>query len=120
MTPCHCSGRKIVAALKDLSSSLMVGLKNLGPLPISRTLLMNEGFRQASFDIIPEWRIVWVVLEIELVSRKIGVVPAWFPDLVEDRNEEEISDDDSVEVGMKKLESENDCSNSFEVPILGF
>ncbi|GJT11631.1 hypothetical protein Tco_0858673 [Tanacetum coccineum] len=43
-------------------------------------------------------------------------VPGWTPDLVEDSDEEELSDDDSLEEGMKNLESENDCSNSFEVP----
>ncbi|GJS34493.1 kinase-like domain, phloem protein 2-like protein [Tanacetum coccineum] len=31
-------------------------------------------------------------------------------------DEEELSDDDSLEEGMKNLESEKDCSNSFEVP----
>ncbi|GJR00701.1 RNA-directed DNA polymerase, eukaryota [Tanacetum coccineum] len=41
-------------------------------------------------------------------------VPGWTPDLVEDSDEEELSDDDSLEEGMKNLESENDCSNSFE------
>ncbi|GJX63562.1 RNA-directed DNA polymerase, eukaryota [Tanacetum coccineum] len=35
--------------------------------------------------------------------------------LVEDSDEEELYDDDSLEEGMKNLESENDCSNSFEV-----
>ncbi|GJW95117.1 ribonuclease H-like domain-containing protein, partial [Tanacetum coccineum] len=34
---------------------------------------------------------------------------------VNDSDEEELSDDDSLEEGMKNLESENDCSNSFEV-----
>ncbi|GKG46487.1 hypothetical protein Tco_0501333, partial [Tanacetum coccineum] len=43
-------------------------------------------------------------------------VPGWTPDLVEDSDEEELSDDDSLEEGMKNLESENDCNNSFEVP----
>ncbi|GKG02451.1 hypothetical protein Tco_0310087 [Tanacetum coccineum] len=43
-------------------------------------------------------------------------VPGWTPDLVEDSDEEELSDDDSLEEGMKNLESENYCSNSFEVP----
>ncbi|GKF61498.1 hypothetical protein Tco_0181552, partial [Tanacetum coccineum] len=47
-------------------------------------------------------------------------VPGWTPDLVEDSDEEELSDDDSLEEGMKNLESENDCSNSFEVPDMVF
>ncbi|GJS77855.1 RNA-directed DNA polymerase, eukaryota, reverse transcriptase zinc-binding domain protein [Tanacetum coccineum] len=101
--------------------------------------------RQASFDINPDGRIVWV--EIEGVPLKLWTlntfkrivtrwgnlidtndsdgnlywirakeVPGWTPDLVEDSDEEELSDDDSLEEGMKNLESENDCSNSFEVP----
>ncbi|GKB34296.1 hypothetical protein Tco_0879238 [Tanacetum coccineum] len=101
--------------------------------------------RQASFDINPDGRIVWV--EIEGVPLKLWTlntfkrivtrwgnlidtndsdgnlywirakeVPGWTPDLVEDSDEEELSDGDSLEEGMKNLESENDCSNSFEVP----
>ncbi|GKD97615.1 hypothetical protein Tco_1381512, partial [Tanacetum coccineum] len=41
-------------------------------------------------------------------------VPGWTPDLVEDSDAEELSDDDSLEEGMKNLESENDCSNSLQ------
>ncbi|GKB11596.1 nucleotide-binding alpha-beta plait domain-containing protein [Tanacetum coccineum] len=87
--------------------------------------------RQASFDINPDGRIVWV--EIEGVPLKLWTlntfkrivtsvldfakeVLCWDPDLVEDSDEEELSDDDSLEEGMKNLEYENDCSNSFEVP----
>ncbi|GJY52651.1 RNA-directed DNA polymerase, eukaryota, reverse transcriptase zinc-binding domain protein [Tanacetum coccineum] len=156
---------------------------NCGPLTNLKNGLMNEGFveleslvseiRQASFDINPDGRIVWV--EIEGVPLKLWTlntfkrivtrwgnlidtndsdgncfhskrlclftksisniyenfkiifrgkvywirakeVPGWTPDLVEDSDEEELSDDDSLEEGMKNLESENDCSNSFEVP----
>ncbi|GKA61582.1 hypothetical protein Tco_0760989 [Tanacetum coccineum] len=149
------------------------------PLPTSRTLFDERSLalvpeiRQASFDINPDGRIVWV--EIEGVPLKLWTlntfkrivtrwgnlidtndsdgncfhskrlclftksisniyenfkiifrgkvywirakeVPGWTPDLVEDSDEEELSDDDSLEEGMKNLESENDCSNSFEVP----
>ncbi|GJT04037.1 RNA-directed DNA polymerase, eukaryota [Tanacetum coccineum] len=70
--------------------------------------------RQASFDINPDGRIVWVEIEVYWIRAK--EVPGWTPDLVEDSDEEELSDDDSLEEGMKNLESENDCSNSFEVP----
>ncbi|GJX45866.1 hypothetical protein Tco_0262542 [Tanacetum coccineum] len=46
-------------------------------------------------------------------------VLGWTPDLVEDSDEEKLSDDDSLEEGMKNLESENDCSNSFRSSING-
>ncbi|GJQ93595.1 RNA-directed DNA polymerase, eukaryota [Tanacetum coccineum] len=143
------------ALSKDLSSSLMGRIKEFASLTNLKNALMNEGFvdlnllvleiRQASFDINPDGRIVWV--EIEGVPLKLWTlntfkrivtrwgnlidtndsdgnlywirakeVPGWTPDLVEDSDEEELSDDDSLEEGMKNLESENDCSNSFEVP----
>ncbi|GJW38203.1 hypothetical protein Tco_0064048 [Tanacetum coccineum] len=109
------------------------------PLPTSRTLFDERSLalvpeiRQASFDINPDGRIVWVEIEgvplklwtlntfKRIVTRKVywiraKEVPGWTPDLVEDSDEEELSDDDSLEEGMKNLESENDCSNSFEVP----
>ncbi|GKA67464.1 hypothetical protein Tco_0767381 [Tanacetum coccineum] len=53
---------------------------------------------------------------LELYWIRAKEVPGWTPDLVEDSDEEELSDDDSLEEGMKNLESENDSSNSFEVP----
>ncbi|GJW31132.1 hypothetical protein Tco_0051164 [Tanacetum coccineum] len=64
--------------------------------------------RQASFDINPDGRYVvyWI---------RAKEVPGWTPDLVEDSDEEELSDDDSLKEGIKNLEYENDCSNSFEV-----
>ncbi|GJR48109.1 hypothetical protein Tco_1316212 [Tanacetum coccineum] len=65
-----------------------------------------------NFKIIFRGKVYWI---------RAKEVPGWTPDLVEDSNEEdsneeELSDDDSLEEGMKNLESENDCSNSFEVP----
>ncbi|GJU65666.1 RNA-directed DNA polymerase, eukaryota, partial [Tanacetum coccineum] len=71
----------------------------------------SANLRQASFDIIPVW--IAIVLVYWIRAKE---VPGWTPDLVEDSDEEELSDDDSLEEGMKNLESENDCSNSFEVP----
>ncbi|GJW01866.1 hypothetical protein Tco_1560722 [Tanacetum coccineum] len=41
-------------------------------------------------------------------------VPGWTPDLVEDSDEEELSDDDSLEEGMKNLESENDWEKDYK------
>ncbi|GJV67744.1 hypothetical protein Tco_1483253 [Tanacetum coccineum] len=52
---------------------------------------------------------------VEVYWIRAKEVPGWTPDLVEDSDEEELSNDDSLEEGMKNLESENDCSNSFEV-----
>ncbi|GKE26342.1 hypothetical protein Tco_1441726 [Tanacetum coccineum] len=52
--------------------------------------------RQASFDINPDGRIVEVL--------------GWTPDLVEDSDEEKLSDDDSLEEGMKL---ENDLNLFF-------
>ncbi|GJV48106.1 nucleotide-binding alpha-beta plait domain-containing protein [Tanacetum coccineum] len=60
-----------------------------------------------NFKIIFRGKVYWI---------RAKEVPGWTPDLVEDSDEEELSDDDSLEEGMKNLESENDCSNSFEVP----
>ncbi|GJR01595.1 RNA-directed DNA polymerase, eukaryota [Tanacetum coccineum] len=60
-----------------------------------------------NFKIIFRGKVYWI---------RAKEVPGWTPDLVEDSDEEELSDDDSLEEGMKNLEFENDCSNSFEVP----
>ncbi|GKF57992.1 hypothetical protein Tco_0171529, partial [Tanacetum coccineum] len=70
--------------------------------------------RQASFDINPDGRIVWVEIKgvplklwtlntfKRIVTRKVywiraKEVPGWTPDLVKDSDEEELSDDDSLE-----------------------
>ncbi|GJZ30225.1 hypothetical protein Tco_0575272 [Tanacetum coccineum] len=84
--------------------------------------------RQASFDINPDGRIVWVEIEENYQDHFRGKVywirakevPGWTPDLVEDSDEEELSDDDSLEEGMKNLESENDCSKQLVVSRYGF
>ncbi|GKB85365.1 hypothetical protein Tco_0957637 [Tanacetum coccineum] len=47
-------------------------------------------------------------------------VPGWTPDQVEDSDEEELSDDDSLEEGMKNLESENDCRIFYVSILSGF
>ncbi|GKE69653.1 hypothetical protein Tco_1527725, partial [Tanacetum coccineum] len=60
-----------------------------------------------NFKIIFRGKVYWI---------RAKEVPGWTPNVVEDSDEEELSDDDSLEEGMKNLESENDCSNSFEVP----
>ncbi|GJR29611.1 RNA-directed DNA polymerase, eukaryota [Tanacetum coccineum] len=60
-----------------------------------------------NFKIIFRGKVYWI---------RAKEVPGWTPDLVEDSDEEELSDDDSLEEGMKEPESKNDCSNSFEVP----
>ncbi|GJZ14959.1 hypothetical protein Tco_0550636 [Tanacetum coccineum] len=70
--------------------------------------------RQASFDINPDGRIVWVEIEVYWIRAK--EVPGWTPDLVEDSDEEELSDDDSLEKDLKNLKLENDCSNSVRIP----
>ncbi|GJS57912.1 hypothetical protein Tco_0652696 [Tanacetum coccineum] len=56
-----------------------------------------------NFKIIFRGKVYWI---------RAKEVPGWTPDLVEDSDEEELSDDDSLEEGMKNLESENDCNNS--------
>ncbi|GJU82333.1 RNA-directed DNA polymerase, eukaryota [Tanacetum coccineum] len=131
---------------KFLRVRVNVGSLEFSSVKSKRHSVVNVGvsswfseIRQASFDINPDGRIVWVEIEgvplklwtlntfKRIVTRSIfreksvvdsllKEVPGWTPDLVEDSDEEELSDDDSLEEGMKNLESENDCSNSFEVP----
>ncbi|GKB72886.1 nucleotide-binding alpha-beta plait domain-containing protein [Tanacetum coccineum] len=74
--------------------------------------------RQTSFDINPDGRIVWVEIEVYWIRAK--EVPGWTPDQVEDSDEEELSDDDSLEEGMKNLESENDCRIFYVSILSGF
>ncbi|GKA81814.1 hypothetical protein Tco_0788506 [Tanacetum coccineum] len=70
-------------------------------------------------------RLVWVEIEGVLLKTmdfehfkrmSPGGTLVGPPDLVETRRRRKVSDDDSLEEEMKNLESENDCSNSFEVP----
>ncbi|GKB29528.1 nucleotide-binding alpha-beta plait domain-containing protein [Tanacetum coccineum] len=127
---------KDYALSKDLSSSLMCRIKEFAYLTNLKNALMNEGFVDLNVSYLGE---LWVLLEFSSMKSKeafrdnIGV-SSWFseirqasfdinpdghildPDVVEDSDEEELSNDDSLEEGMKNLESENDCSNSFEVP----
>ncbi|GJY15544.1 RNA-directed DNA polymerase, eukaryota, reverse transcriptase zinc-binding domain protein [Tanacetum coccineum] len=51
-----------------------------------------------------------------LTNLKNALMNEGFVDLNELGMRRELSDDDSLEEGMKNLESEKDCSNSFEVP----
>ncbi|GJS53878.1 retrovirus-related pol polyprotein from transposon TNT 1-94 [Tanacetum coccineum] len=73
--------------------------------------------RQFFSKINPDGAFVWVEIEVYWIRAK--EVPGWTPDLVEDSDEEELSDDDSLEEGMKNLESENASSNSRNVVKVG-
>ncbi|GKA43510.1 hypothetical protein Tco_0805066 [Tanacetum coccineum] len=76
-------------ALQRLIFSLMGGLKNLSPFPISRTLLMNDGFSGLECNYL---RGIVGSLEFSSVKSKehsaiwirAKEVPGWTPDLVED------------------------------------
>ncbi|GKB92615.1 hypothetical protein Tco_0964887 [Tanacetum coccineum] len=64
-----------------------------------------------NFKIIFRGKVYWI---------RAKEVPGWTPDLVEDSDEEELSDDDSLEEGMKNLESENDCRIFYVSILSGF
>ncbi|GJV38892.1 nucleotide-binding alpha-beta plait domain-containing protein [Tanacetum coccineum] len=90
-------------------------------------LLLNGGLRRIMWELALGSRKFAKLLSISILmiifrgkvywDSCLRRSPGWSPwTLVEDSDEEELSDDDSLEEGMKNLESENDCSNSFEVP----
>nr|GEX14165.1 hypothetical protein [Tanacetum cinerariifolium] len=130
---------------KELSYSLTGRVKEIDLLTNLKMALLNEGFadfsrfskiRQASLDIIPNGRIMWVEVEgvpLKLWSmntfRRIATkwgdlidvfwirakeVPGWVSDLIEESEEEEQSDVGSLE-GDNKINEDDLCGDNMDM-----
>ncbi|GJY43073.1 nucleotide-binding alpha-beta plait domain-containing protein [Tanacetum coccineum] len=105
------------ALSKDLSSSLMGRIKEFASLTNLKNALMNEGFVDLNVSYLGELSFsVDSVLKIRVRRSLVGGGGKTPPDWGGLRMREELSDDDSLDVGMKELKSENDLLQAFEVP----
>nr|GEX99873.1 RNA-directed DNA polymerase, eukaryota [Tanacetum cinerariifolium] len=72
--------------------------------------------KQASLDIIPDGRIVWVeiIFQGKVFWIRAKEVPGWVPDLIEESEEEEQSDVDSLE-GDNKMNEDDLCGDNMDM-----